>query len=30
MDKLIICETDRGKYAVRPIGWEWEKRKNEQ
>lgn len=21
MDKLIICETDRGRYAVRPISW---------
>lgn len=21
MDKLIICETDRGRYAVRPIRW---------
>lgn len=22
MDKLIICETDRGRYAVRPMSWE--------
>ena len=21
MDKLIICETDRGRYAVRPMSW---------
>lgn len=21
MDKLIICETDRGRYAVRPMDW---------
>ena len=21
MDKLIICETDRGRYAVRPVNW---------
>lgn len=21
MDKLIICETDRGRYAVRPMRW---------
>ena len=21
MDKLIICETDRGRYVVRPMSW---------
>lgn len=21
MDKLIICETDRGRYAVRSMSW---------
>ena len=21
MDKLIICETDKGRYAVRPMNW---------
>ena len=21
MDKLIICKTDRGRYAVRPMSW---------
>lgn len=21
MEKLIICETDRGRYAVRPMSW---------
>lgn len=21
MDKLITCETDRGRHAVRPMGW---------
>lgn len=21
MDKLIVCETDRGRYSVRPMSW---------